>query len=79
MNEEEELLLKALVEGGKGVFWCPEGVTSRKVTSVRERLSEPGLCAHFQNGEYVALYNCELSDFILGKRISFSDLLPSKR
>ena len=71
MNEEEEMLLKAHVESGSIVLWVPDTSTAKRVVSVRERVSEPGLCAHFSNGEHVALYNCELSDFVVGKRLTY--------
>jgi hypothetical protein len=76
MSEEEELLLKDLVEAGLNVLWQPDSETARKVVSVTERKfkdpeeDEPGLCANFEGGEYVALYNAELSEFIVAKTIT---------
>lgn len=52
------------------VKWNPEDGIARTVVSITERCEkgeepEPGLCANFQNGDYAALYNCELEEFII--------------
>ena len=75
MTEQEEQLLAMEVEAGSEVLWQPDNETARKVVSVTERKfkdpeeDEPGLCANFDGGEYVALYNVELSDFIVSRRL----------
>lgn len=30
---------------------------------------EPSLCAYFQDGTYVALYNCDMTDFVIVERL----------
>ena len=78
MSEEQELLLKKIVEEGANVLWQPDDETARKVVSVTTRKfkdpeeDEPGLCANFLNGEYVALYNVELEEFIIAESIGSS-------
>lgn len=66
-----------LVVSGVTVMWNPDSETARKVVHVGEWKSkdpdvedEPGLCAFFENGEYAALYNCELKEFITAKRLT---------
>ena len=74
MSEQEEQLLKMEVEAGSEVLWNPDNETGRRVVSVTERKfqdpeeDEPGLCANFDGGDYVALYNVELSDFVVARR-----------
>lgn len=76
MSEQEEQLLALEVKSGSNVLWNPDSETARKVVSVTERKfkdpeeDEPGLCANFNGGDYVALYNCELSDFVVAKRFN---------
>ena len=75
MTEQEEQLLAMEVEAGSEVLWQPDIETARKVVSVTERKfkdpeeDEPGLCANLDGGEYVALYNVELSDFVVARRL----------
>jgi hypothetical protein len=76
MTEQEELDLKTLVDSGSIIMWNPDQVTARTIVRVGTWRSndpdvedEPGLCAFFDNGEYVALYNCELEEFIKAQRL----------
>jgi hypothetical protein len=79
MTEQEEQILKSEVDAGVDsgceVIWNPDNETGRKVYSVTTRTfkdpdeDEPGLCANFSNGEYVALYGCELRDFVVARRL----------
>lgn len=76
MTEQEEQLLADKVASGMLILWNPDSNTGRKVVSVTERKfknpeeDEPGLCANFTGGEYVALYNCELCEFIAAERLA---------
>jgi hypothetical protein len=73
MNESEELELQLLVKmasfNGQEVIWNPDGNTGRKIEQVAKHWDEPGLCGYFSGGEYVALYNCSLSDFVISTRL----------
>ena len=52
---------------GKRVLWNPDSSTARVVVNVAPHAEEGGsdLCGIFSNGEYVALYNCSFSDFVV--------------
>jgi hypothetical protein len=75
MTEEEEQYLADVVASGKVVMWNPDPETCRRVVDVREvpvapdDEPEPSRCAIFDNGDYAALYNCELSLFIIAERM----------
>jgi hypothetical protein len=76
MNEEQEqTLLKVLIKAKredknlcyKDYYDCGK---IRKIVAIGEGPTpkdgdepEPGLCAYFNDGTYVALYNCDMSDF----------------
>ena len=76
MTEQEELELKSLVESGIIVMWNPDKDTCRTVVSVGPKVfadpdneDEPSLCASFEGGDYVALYNVEMHEFIKAERL----------
>lgn len=76
MTEEQQQQIAQLVNSGAVIMWNPDQETARTVVSVGKWRSsdpsiedEPGLCAYFDGGEYAALYNCEISDFIEAKRL----------
>lgn len=70
MTTEQENKLKRYQRGGN-IAWSPDEDTFRMIVRIGrppknkgdDRL-EPSDCAIFANGEYVALYNCELRDFV---------------
>jgi len=64
MTEAEETYLLRLCNDGKPVYWLRDLLHFEKVRSVMRRSTEPGLVAYVDTG-YVALYNCNLSDFAL--------------
>ena len=75
MSDDEIQIITDRMKEGKAIYWVPDNTTCRKVISVTERLfedpeeNEVGLCANFLSGEYVALYNCDLSDFAILERL----------
>ena len=69
MNEFEQKYLETLISRGKKLMWSPDESTCRLITSITTRKDEFGLCAYFENGEYLALIGCEMSDFIVGERL----------
>lgn len=58
--EEEQTLVDVLMR--HRVLWVPDNITAREVLRIAHSEDEPSRCAFFERG-YVALYNCELSDF----------------
>ena len=72
MTQNEIMHIKTLVElsASKGsVYWMPDESTSRKVVRVGKHKEEYEVCGIFSNGEFVALDNCEITDFCLAKRL----------
>jgi hypothetical protein len=69
MNEEEELYLKAILDGGNILVWVDPGGPFKIVKSIKEHRDEPGLCAFFGDGTYAALYAGSLLDFKILKDI----------
>ena len=59
-NEIDFLKTKML---SKKTLWIPDQKTARQIVRIGNRKDEPSSCAYFDNGEYVALYNCDLTDF----------------
>lgn len=50
-------------------YWAPDDSTFRKVVCVLLDYDDEGPCAFFQNGQYAALENCDVSDFVYAKRL----------
>ena len=71
--EDENLLqnvLKEILKTNTILLWTPDESTCKQVVSISKRADEEGLlCGNFENGQYIALYGCELSDFIVGTRL----------
>jgi len=70
MNDEQiEILKKAI---GRGILqWNPDSKNARQVVKVGRHIEEgEDPCGIFANGEYIALYNCDLSDFVLVTRFT---------
>lgn len=68
MTDAEIEALSHLVKVGEVVYWIADR-TARQVVSVSANVhdSEPGKVAWLKgppSGQYIALYNAELSDFI---------------
>lgn len=63
MTPNEELCLKAHLTMEKTILWRPDEHTARFVKSITLNSFEPSYCAYFENGEYIALYGCDLTDF----------------
>lgn len=76
MNEAQEqelikVLLKVRAEGKRllyrdvGVYECLKQIISigNGPPPSKWDVPEPSLCAYFEDGQYVALYNCGMSDF----------------
>jgi hypothetical protein len=64
-------VLKKFLAYGAEIVWMPDSSTARKVISVGKHVEEgEGECAIFSNGEYAALYNCSLSDFVKIERLA---------
>jgi len=69
MNDKQIESLKKLCRKSQ-VMWCPDSSTARTIVSINKRKDElDEYCAIFANGEYVALYNCPVTDFIIAKRL----------
>lgn len=66
MNDNEIAILQDAVDRGR-VLWMPDKHTARRVLQVARHVEEGGdsLCAIFDGGEYVALYNSDLRDFCI--------------
>lgn len=71
MNQEDQIRMRNLFKSGTSIYWNPDNETCKKVIHVGKHEDEPGLCAMFENGEYVALFGCEVNDFIDGTRLKF--------
>ena len=79
MNDHQIELLKSLVNGNKEAvvyWWSDSNESPKKVTHVGQAPNpkdddepEPSYVAYLKDGSYVALYNCELSDFCFISRI----------
>lgn len=70
MNDKQIEILKEAISRGI-VQWNPDSRNARQVVKVSKHVEEgEGLCGIFANGEYVALYNCDLSDFVLVTRFT---------
>lgn len=66
----EQEQLKREVELRSLVLWLPEfGGVAERVTTVKHSNEEDGMVAWFTSGKYAALDNCELDDFIVGRRL----------
>ena len=76
MNEAQEqelikIFLKVRAEGKRllyrdvGVYECVRQIVSigNGPPPNQWDIPEPSLCAYFEDGQYVALYNCSISDF----------------
>lgn len=83
MTSSQEASLAALFLDlrvrGHSLYWAPDSETCRKVTYIGEPPScapddepEPSWCAYFEGGEYVALYNVEVGDFLMGTRVEIA-------
>ena len=78
MTAEQIEVLKVCVANSKLVIWTPDLRTARTVISIGRAPvdaggeSEPSEVAYFAGGEYVALYNVDLWDFVLGQRLGLS-------
>jgi hypothetical protein len=76
MNDNDIKRLKKVVESGELVLWNPDQETAIPVCRIGPPpkpadgdVPEPSECAWFTNGKYAALYNCDLSDFVVAKRL----------
>lgn len=69
MDEDQELMLQAVVATGRPVYWLsPRDGIARKILVVGPHSGEPSLAAYFEErprGDYVALYNCGWDEFYL--------------
>ncbi len=82
MTPSQQASLAAILldlRAGQSLYWAPDDKTCRKVVHIGEPPPcapddepEPSWCAYFANGEYVALYNVEPGDFIVGARVDIS-------
>lgn len=72
MDEEQINQLESLLAQGHKLFWSPDNSTAREVVSIgdppQEEVPEPSRCGYFENGQFVALWNCEIEHFIVGYR-----------
>ena len=73
MNDNEIESVKLALKYGLRVLWQPDKCTARQVKSISARFDEDKvredcegfLCANFANGEYAALYNSDINDFVV--------------
>ena len=70
MTDEQIEQLRKELKNNELVMWSPDSKTARKIYTISPCIDENNeLCAYFLNSEYVALYNCSISDFVVGKRL----------
>lgn len=74
MTDEEIELLK---RNRDHVYWAPDEDTFRKIYGFAEDWDDEGPVAFLSKGQYVALINCELSDFMVAVRLNLQNQ-PSK-
>lgn len=60
-NEEIECLKRALKT--HEVMWIPDSLTARTIKLIGSNSDEPSPVAYFENGEFLALDNCVISEF----------------
>jgi|JI10StandDraft_1071094.scaffolds.fasta_scaffold1299667_1 hypothetical protein len=63
-----EILRREVMAGGL-VLWVPDSETAKQVDWITTRDDEPGPVAVFKDTTYAALDNCELYDFVVGRRL----------
>lgn len=73
MTEQEAAKLSDIFRKADGrLAWFPDDDVGyiRVVKSIAGHVAEDGKCAFFAGGEYAALYNCPIDDFVILKRLS---------
>lgn len=71
MNDKEIEILKNALRSNNTVMWNPDEKTARivqRISTHKEEDDNDSLCAIFWNGQYIALYNCDLSEFAMVTR-----------
>ena len=63
MTDSQIEIVNRLLNEGQPVHWIDLDNKYRQITCITDRSDEPGPVAYFANGEYVALWNCEFSQF----------------
>jgi hypothetical protein len=77
MDDVKINILKYFLKTNK-LYWSDIDGVLHKVVSITERIDpadnvkEPSECANFQDGHYVALYNCSLDEFMLATKLQFN-------
>lgn len=71
MNDIQIEKLKSYIRIGHKIAWNPNSTTCRIVVGINKHAEEGDdeMCAIFSNGEYAALYNCDLSEFAIIQRL----------
>ena len=69
MDDQDIKYLTRLLKRSS-LFWAPDEKICREVVSVSTRFDEPGFCAFFSDGAYVTLWGCEITEFIVGTRLT---------
>lgn len=68
ISNDDVQYLKGLVLSDN-LFWYPSDKVCRKVMTINDMMNEPGPLAYFTNSDYINLWNCELDEFVILKKL----------